>query len=307
MVAIQILVLGAVVFGFFALGGIKGAKAQLSNFGLLGSDFSGQQQKASSGEVVVDNLQSNPAIPIKAGSKATIDTILSAQIIREPIVSKQKLNQNASKPTIKTSFFDTKSGGSSGQIGQTVSSNSSSGLGFTLTKDETDRISKQPFTQQEKADIIALQNRLNRKDPALQELKDSPEVVIRKKREQEALARKELENQGGKFVFSGGQVTRGGHLIEVKGGLFGNPNFALGGKTPEEFAEQQRQAGLRDARIEQARILQAQREVTGQTIISTIKKSGMNQKEFLRGAGVNLNTGDLNAKALARLRERGLV
>ena len=39
MVAIQILVLGAVVFGFFALGGIKGAKAQLGNFGLLGSDF----------------------------------------------------------------------------------------------------------------------------------------------------------------------------------------------------------------------------------------------------------------------------
>ena len=233
---------------------------------------------------------------------------MSAQIIREPITSKQKLNQNANKPQIKTSFFDTKSGGSEGQIGQTVSTNSSAGLGFTLSKSESDRIRKLPFTTQEKKDIISLQNRLNRKDPSVQKLKDSPQEVIFKKREQDALARKQVTQQtGGNFVFSGGQRTRSGALIEVKGGLFGNPNFALGGKTPAEFEAQQKEKALQTAKLEQNRILQEQRAKTGQTILSTIAKSGMNQNQFLLNSGFNLQGGDLNAVALAKLREKGLI
>jgi len=301
MVNANIILIAIAGFAFFALGGLKSVS------GFLGSDLVGSNQQDASGEVVVDNLQSNASIPIPQGSQTTVNTILSSRIIREPIVSKQKLNANANKPKIKTSFFDTKSGGIGGQIGQTVTTNSSDGSGFTLRQSEVDNIRKQPFTVQEKADIVNLQNRLNRKDPAVQKLKDSPEEVIFKKREQEAIARKNLVASGGKFQFSGGQRTRLGNLIDVKGGLFGKANFALGGKTPAQFQKQQEEKETQQAKIQQNKILQEQRQKSGTAILSTIAKSSLNQKEFLQARGINLNTGNLNAKALARLAEKGLI
>ncbi len=302
MVNANLILIAIGAFAFFSLGGLNKASA------LLGSDLVGRNQQKASGEVVVDNLQSSASIPIPQGSQNTVNTILSSRIIREPIVSKQKLNQNASKPKIKTAFFDTKSGGIGGQIGQTVTSNSSDGIGFGLKQNEVDNIRKQPFTQQEKEDIVALQNRLNRKDPSVQKLKDSPQEVIFKKREQDAIARKRVQLQtGGQFIFSGGQRTASGAVIEQKGGLFGKTNFALGGKTPAEFQAQQKDKVLQQAKIAQNALLNEQREKSGQMILSTITKSSMNQKEFLRGQGINLQGGNLNAKALARLQERGLL
>ena len=58
---------------------------------------------------------------------------------------------------------------------------------------------------------------------------------------------------------------------------------------------------------EQNKILNQQREKTGRQIQSTIAKSGKNQKDFLKSSGIALRGGNLNAKALARLRERGLI
>jgi len=99
------LLLGAVALvAFFASGGLKKADA------FLGSDFVGQAQKDESGEVVTDSLQSNPSIPIPQGSQTTVATIQASEIIRTDISSKRKLNQNASKPMIRTTFDDKNSG-----------------------------------------------------------------------------------------------------------------------------------------------------------------------------------------------------
>ncbi len=296
----QIIIIGVIAFAFFALGGLK--KVEGVTKGLLGSDLVGNFQKSQSGEVVVDNLQSSASIPTKQGSQNTINTILSSQIIRTDITEKRKFNAQAQKPEIKTTFADPKSGGSEGQFGFTVTTNSSAGKGFGLVQGEVDKIRKQPFTAQEKKDIIALQNRLNSKDPAIAKLKDSPQEVIFKKREQEAIAKKTLGERN--FVFSGGVTTRGGSFIEKKGGLFGKSNFALGGKTPAEFEQQQKDKATQRAKLEQNRKLQEQRETTGRTILSTIAKSGLNQKQFARERGINLS-GKLSAVALAKLREKG--
>jgi len=298
----QLIILGILAIAFFALGGLK--KVEGVTKGILGSDLVSNVQKSEQGEVTVDNLQSSASIPIKQGSKTTIDTILASQIIRTDITDKRKFSPSAQKPMIKTTFTDLKAGGLEPQVGQTVTTNSSAGIGFGLQSQEVDKLRKQPFTAKEKGEIVSLQNRLNRKDPAIAKLKDSPEEVIFKKREQEALARKTL---GQRQVFSGGQRTRSGELIEVKGGLFGKPNFALGGKTPREFQEQQKDKAVQDAKVEQNKILNEQREVSGRQLLTTIAKSGMNQKQFLRDRGVALRGQALTAKQLGKLQERGFI
>ncbi len=292
------------ITAFVKVGGIQGASAT------LGSDLVGGQQKKSQGEVTVDNLQNNPTIPTKQGSQTAIATIQGAQILRTDVSSKRKLNQDSSKPQIKTTFFDLKAGGLSPQIGTTrttnVSANFSNGAQFgTLTEKQIGAIRAQPFTKQEQEDIDALTARLQSKSDAQQKLKDSPEEVIFKKREQEFLAKQVLG--GSNFVFSGGVRTRGGSVIETKGGLFGKENFALGGVTPEQFRIQQEEKEAIAVKQTQNALLNRQREETGQQILSTIQKSGMNQKQFLLGKGINLQGGNLNARAIARLRERGLL
>jgi len=295
MVNASLILVGIGAFVFFAVGGLKKAS------GFLGSDLVGQGQDDASGEVVVDNLQSSAQIPIPQGSLNTVNTILASKIIREPIVSKQKLNQNASKPKIKTTFSDTKSGGLMGQIGFTVTTNSSAGKGFGLKQNEVDNIRKQPFTTQEKADIVALQNRLNRKDPAIQKLKDSPEEVIFKKREQEAIAVKQIQSTGGKFVFSGGSVESLKFGVEQKGGLFGKSNFAFGGVTEKVFLQQRADKAEQFAKQKQNKEMAIEQEKSGQIIQSTIAKSGLSQKQFLQDRGFNLNTSNLSARALGKL------
>jgi len=303
LVSANLILIGIAIAGFFALGGVKGVSATAK--GLLGSDLVGSFQKSQQGEVVVDNLQSSASIPTKQGSQNTINTILGAQIIRTDITEKRKFNPASQKPDIKTSFANPKEGGSNPQFGFTVTTNSSAGKGFSLKQFEVDKLRKQPFTEQEQKDIIALQNRLNRKDPAIAKLKDSPQEVIFKKREQEEIAKKTLGKTN--FVFSGGVTTRGGAIIEQKGGLFGKSNFALGGVTPEVFEQQQKDKAIQTAKIKQNRELSAQRETSGRILLTTIAKSGLNQKQFLREKGINLNTGALSPKALARLQERGLL
>jgi len=297
---VVILALGAGVIALARFG------SPLEAFGLLGSDLSGENQQSKSGEVTTDSLQNNPSIPIPQGSQNTVAVIQSSQILRTDIRSKQKTNQTASKPQIKTVFNNPNEGGSEPQAGVLLTSNNSlKNTVLGLNAVETRAIRAQPFTKQEQADIQALTTRFNRKSSASQKVSDSPTEIIFKKREQEAIAQKILG--GSNFVTSGGAVTRGGSVISPVTSLFGKANFALGGKTIAEFNEQQAQKLIIDKKIEQNKVLQAQRETTGNQILSTIEKSGMNQKQFLLSAGIALRGGDLNAKAIARLRERGLI
>lgn len=282
---IALLALGGLIVGFVKVGGITGASADL-----LGSDFSGKNQTAQSGQVTTPQLQKNPSIPIPQGSQTTVATIQGAQILRTDVNDKRKLNQNSSKPQIKTVFDDQKSGGSRPQQGFIPNSaNTSTGI-MRLNAERVGSIRAQPFTKQEQQDIKNLQTRFNSKSIAVQNVKDSPEEVVQQKRIQAEVA---LQSFDSKSVQ--------------------NPNFAIGlpsdaSQSDIDLALRQRQE--RDqvlVKVEQNRILGIQREKSGEQILQTINKSGMNQKQFLQGVGINLNGGNLNAKAIARLREQGLL
>jgi len=300
LVSIGIIIAGVLAFAFFASGGLKTASA------FLGSDFSGERQKEESGQVTTDSLQQNPTIPIPQGSQTTVATIQASQIIRSDISSKRKFNVGSEKPMIRTAFFNPKEGGSEPQAGFTkTSANISGGFKFgQLTTEQVGSIRAQPFTEQEQQDIQALTTRFAKKSTKAQRVSDSPEEIVLKKREQAFIAQQILG--GSNFVKSGGIFTRGGNLIEVKGGLFGSAGFALGGVSRETFLRQQRDKALIDLKIAENRALAVQQEKTGRQIISTIKKSGMNQSQFLLNQGIALRGGNLNARALGKLQASGV-
>ena len=293
---------------FFAKGGLEQFKA----FADVGETIQGKQK----GTSVIPELQTGTGtVPISAGSQKTVTSIENEQIIRTDIANKRKFNPATEKPQIQTVFNNPKEGGVlASQQGQIVGANLSIQSGqefgtgqFGLNQSEISTIRRQDFTDQEKQDIANLTLRFNRKSVSSQKVSDSPEEIVMKKREQEAIAKKVLGSNN--FVRSGGQVTRGGFVIEEKGGLFGKSNFALGGKTPAEFEQQQKDKAQQEAKTKENAILRQQRTETGEQILSTINKSGLNQKQFLRqNAGVNLIGGNqLNAQALAKLRERGIT
>jgi len=271
----------------------------------LGSDFSGQQQAFESGNNTLDDLQTNKSIPIKQGSQTTVNTIQEAQIIRTDVRNKQKMNQGSAKPKIRVAFDNPKEGGSQPQAGvirTTANTNFSNGAQFgKLTQAQVGKLRAQPLTLQEQQDLMALQARINRKSPDIAKLKDSPLETIFKKREQALIAERFVN-----IVTSFGGTTRSGFVIPDKRGVELNPDFVLGGKSLEEFnRDQAEKEGIRKKVLENA-ILRRQERETGQTILSTINKSGMNQRQFLLGRGINLNTGDLSARALAKLQRGGL-
>ncbi|MBA7492246.1 hypothetical protein ES702_02795 [subsurface metagenome] len=251
---------------------------------VAGEDLVGSNQAKQSGGVVVPSLQNNPSIPIPQGSKTTVAVITADPIIRTNITSKQKLNQTSSKPQIRTTFSNTKSG----EIGEL--SNLKRDIPANVTTEKPPKLSKNDLTAQEREDLVKLTARFKRKTPAQQKVSASPLEIIGIKRAEEVKA---------KGVFNSKSVA--------------NPNFDLG--LPSDATQSDRQLAIRQSqaqqgvklKIEQNKILNQQREKTGQQLLSTIAKSGLNQKQFLRESGVNLNTGNLNAKALARLRERGLI
>jgi len=300
MVNIGLVIASVLAFAFFASGGLKTASA------FLGSDFSGERQKEESGQVTVDSLQQNPTIPIPQGSQTTVATIQASQIIRTDVSSKRKMSVGSERPMIRTTFFNPKEGGSEPQAGVVkTSANISGGFQFgQLTTKEVGKIRAQPFTEQEQQDIRNLTERFAGKSASAQRVSDSPEEIILKKREQAFISTRILG--GSNFIRSGGVFTRGGNLIEVKGGLFGSSGFALGGVTPQVFAQQQRDKALIDLKLAQNRVLAKQQESTGRQIISTIAKSGMNQSQFLLNQGIALRGGNLNARALGKLQASGV-
>lgn len=298
-IGVAIAVAAAILF--FSQGGLKSAQA------FLGSDFSGKQQKDLSGQVTTDSLQKNPSIPIPQGSQTTVATIQGAQILRTNVADKRKFDQSGSKPTIRTSFSNPNEGGSEPQQGVIPLSNNplavnSSARGVVgLNAQEIGKIRAQPFTEQETQDIESLRLRFKGKSIGAQRVSDSPEEIIFKKREQNAIARKTVESQGGVFVMQGGQQK-----------LNANPNFDLGLPSNATQAEinqairGRQEQQLIKMKIEQNKILATQQEKTGEQILQTIAKSGMNQKQFLLNKGIALRGGNLNARALAKLQAGGI-
>ena len=297
---VALIALGAGVIALTRVGSLTEA------FGLQGSDLVGENQQAQSGQVTTDNLQSNPSIPIPQGSQTTVATVQSSQILRTDIRSKQKLNSSVSKPMIKTTFFNPKEGGLDPQAGILVSTNSSlKNTVLGLNQKQIGELRSQPFTKQEQQDIINLTERFNRKSTSSQKVSDSPQEIIFKKREQDAIARQVLG--GSNFITSGGSSEALKFGVTQKGGLFGKKNFAFGGVSEDVFLQQRADRALIFKKLEENRALNEQREVTGNQIISTINKSGMNQKQFLLSAGIALRGQDLNPRAIAKLREKGLI
>jgi len=327
---VLLVALGAGVIALTKVGSLTEA------FGLQGSDLVGENQQNQSGEVTTDTNQANPSIPIPQGSQGTISVIQSSQILRTDIRSKQKLNQNVSKPMIKTTFFNPNEGGLEPQAGILVNTNSSlRNTVLGLNAGARKELRAQPFTKQEQADIVALTARFNRKSTASQRVSDSPQEIIFKKREQAEIARRSLggdlfvksvinpsgfktgvQVEGLKFgqaEFDVSRIDRGltisGFSLggDPKGGLFANATFLTGGVSLETFRKQQIATMERIIKLRQNAMLREQQEKTGEQILSTIAKSSLNQKEFLQARGINLNTGDLSARALAKLREKGLI
>jgi len=307
MVAPVILFAGLVAgLVFFARGGLDQFKA------FAESETSKEDREK--GTTVIPTLQTGAgSVPIASGSQRTVNDIESETIIRTDVANKRKFTPMADKPPIQTVFNNPREGGVlATQKGQIVGANLSIQSGqqfgtaqFGLDQDEISRIRSQDFTDQEKQDISNLTLRFNRKSISAQKASDAPEEIIFKKREQEAIARKVLLSQGGSFTFSGGVRTRAGNVIDVKGGLFGKSNFALGGKTPAEFQEQQENKALIEAKQQENAILNKQRIESGEQLISTIAKSGLNQRQFFQERGIALRTTqNLSSLALGKILER---
>ena len=308
---VNIIIAGLIVAGgllFFGRGGF-------SNFQAFADSIPTLTDKKK-GTATVPTLQSGMgSVPIQAGSQRTVRSIEVEPIIRTSVAQKRKFDPASEKPPIQVVFNNPREGGVlATQKGQIVGANLSIQKGqefgtgqFGLTPDEIAKLRSKDFTDQEKQDIANLTVRFNRKSISSQQVSESPEELVFKKREQEANAKQVLASTGARFVTSGGVRTASGFFIEEKGGLFGKSNFSTGGKTIAEFEEQQRAKGAIRAKQQQNAILNQQRLETGEQIIQTISKSGLNQKQFLLSKGVALRGGDLNPKAIARLREAGLL
>jgi len=298
MVAPIILAVGLIAsIVFFARGGLE----QFQAF----ADSVKSDEEKQIGTSVIPTLQSGQgSVPIASGSQRTVNDIESENILRTNVADKRKFAPD--KPPVKVFFNNPKEGGVlASQSGQIVGANLSIQSGqqfgtaqFGLNQSEIDEIRSKDFTDQEKQDIARLTTRFNRKSASAQKVSDSPEEIIFKKREQEAIARQVLARSGLEFRTSFGGTTRGGFVIGDKTGLELKTNFVLGGKTPQEFEQQQREKALIEAKQQENAILRQQRIESGEQLISTIKKSGLNQQKFFQERGIALR-GSTNLSALA--------
>jgi len=274
------------------------------------------------GTIVSPTLQSGAGtVPIASGSQRTVADISQKEIIRITVAQKRKFNPQADKEPIRTVFNNPKEGGVlDSQIGVIVGANTSLGKTTSfgqgrlgLSQSEVDLIRNKEFTDQERQDIANLTLRFNRKSISAQRVSDAPEEIIFKKREQEAIAKKLIRNQLGagsfttveqRFTPSGVSLTGGKPTMEK---LFAKPNFIFGGVTEEVFLQQRREKLEEASRIQEVSRLQRERSERGDVILRGISASGQTQREFLLSRGIALRGSALNARALAKLQERGLI
>jgi len=294
-----IILLGGLVAGiiFFARGGLE-------QFQAFAESVTTKEEKKQ-GSALVPTLQTGEgSVPIASGSLRTVNSIESEQIIRTDVANKRKFNPASEKPPIQVFFDNPKEGGVlASQKGQIVGSNLSIQSGqqfgtgeFGLTQDQISSIRNEDFTEQELEDIEALTRRFNRKSPASQRVSRSPEELVIAKRIEARRAERFVN-----IVTSFGGTTRGGFVIPDKRGVNLNPDFVLGGKSLKEFNADQQERTRINLKIQENAMLNKQRRETGEQVLSTIKKSGLNQQQFFRERGINLNAGNLSALALGKL------
>jgi len=298
---------------FFGMGGVEKVK-QLAKARPTTTDMK-------KGDLTVDTLQSGKgSIPISAGSQKTVEDIEAQDILRTNITAKQKFNPEADKPSIQTVFNNPKQGGVlASQVGQIVGANLSGDFGFgqgdkfVLNPLEIQNIRGTKFTEQEKQDIANLRIRFDRKSVSAQKVSDQPEEIIFKKREQENIAKKVLQDKFGKGAFTTvkevftprGFSLTGGKPTQQK--LFAKANFIFGGVSEKEFFRQRAEKELEFARIEENRRMAQEQIATGKAISSFIASTGQTQKQFLLSKGIALRGSALNERALAKLQARGLI
>jgi len=327
-----IILAGGLIAGiiFFARGGLEQFQAFAESVVTTEDKQKGTQ--------VIPTLQSGKgSVPLASGSTRTINSIESENILRTNVADKRKFAPLGEQPPIQTFFNNPKEGGVlASQRGQIVGANLSIQSGqqfgnaqFGLNQNEINEIRGKDFTDQELQDIANLQARFNRKSASAQRVSDSPEEIVLKKREQEAIAIKVLggltkqnfpvsgvragiQVEGIKFGqaeidftrINRGLTPRGFSLGggDPKGGFRANPAFALGGITPEEFTRQRIEKEEIFAKQIENKILQEQRKESGEQVITTIKKSGLNQKQFFAERGFNIIGGNqLSALAIGKL------
>jgi len=259
-------------------------------------------------------------VGISSGSQRTAEDVQIQNVLRTSVAQKRKFSPQADKEPLQTVFNNPNAGGNlSQQRGEIVGANLSVSKGVTfgkgqfgLSTNEIDTIRSKDFTDQEKQDLANLKLRFNRKTVSAQMVSDNPEELIQKKREQEAIAKKVLESQvgAGSFTFVGGATAErfgllGGKPSQAK--LFAKPNFIFGGVSEATFLEQRRVKAEELSRIQEVGRLQTERQRKGQVIEMGINARGETQQEFLMSRGIKLTGSALNAKALARLQEKGLI
>jgi len=211
LVTIGLIIIAGIVF--LNVGGIGRASAFIQDL----------KSKAGSGAVTVPSTQSGEgSVPIKSGSQAAVNDILSVKASTSPVVERRKFGtgittrEAASADTLRklTSF----SGSGVAQF--------SGGLIGSLSEQQLGDIRSREFTTQEQEDIKALELRRTRAisrgiNP---NLKLSGAELILRKREQEALSKQLLTERFGSQTF-------------VNGKLFAKEGFESGGLTPELAAE----------------------------------------------------------------------
>lgn len=314
MVLIALALLGAGALAFFSAGGVKRVQAFAESIPTT-TDMK-------TGTSVIPTIESGEGtVPIASGSQRTVNDIEVQTVVRTNVVNKHKFSPFAEQPPIQTIFNNPKQGGNLSQqrgtiVGTNLSLTKTSQFGtgkFGLSEQEITTIRSQDFTDQERQDIANLTLRFNRKTVSAQKVSDSPEEIIFKKREQEALAKRLLEANLGVGSFTtvpetftpAGFSLTGGKPTQAK--LFAKPNFIFGGVSEEVFLEQRREKAEEFARIQENARLQQERQRRGEVIEIGIAQSGETQREFLLSRGIKLTGSALNAKALARLQEKGLI
>lgn len=175
-----------------------------------------------------------------------------------------------------------------------VSANLSGGIKGGLTTQQVNDIRAKPFTEQELEDIKKLNARRGKSfGTAKFSLKDSGEEVVFQKRQQEAISKSNLTSRFGSGAF-------------FKGKLFANPKFGAPSSDPRNLSAAEREE-VRQNKIRNARV-RIERNVRGQRIQANLDVTGVTQSQAALARGGILRGGNtLNARALAKLQEKGLI
>jgi len=312
MVAIIIPAVIAGLIIFFGSGGLQNVR------GFFGSVPTTEEKDT--GTLVVPTLQSGSGtVPISAGSRRTVENIEVQGIIRTSVADKRKFNPQQEKPPIQVIFTNTKQGGVlSSNTGQIVGANVTGSFGFGdatkttfgLNALEIQQIRERALTEQEIQDIDKLKIRFQRKSVSAQRVSDSPEEIVFKKREQDAISRKVIESRfgAGSFVIQGGKVAeRFGLVRSTQSKLFAKPNFIFGGVSEEVFLKQRAQKRDQFNRLKENRRKAEEETARGKVITAQLIETGQSQREFLLTRGIALRGGVLNERALGKLQARGLI